>query len=47
MTVPLGSSAELPLRASEEERVTLQVEYARGMIDINKKAQELSVACRR
>lgn len=44
VSLPLGSSAELDLSAlPEEERVALQVEYARGMIDVNKRAQELGV----
>lgn len=44
VSVPLGTSSELDLSGlPEEERVALQVEYAKGMIDINKKAQELSV----
>ena len=44
VSLPLGSSAELDLSAlPEAERVALQVEYARGMIDVNKRAQELGV----
>ena len=42
--VLLGGSVDLDLSAlPEEQRVALQVEYARGMIEINKRAQELGV----
>lgn len=42
--LPLGKTAQLDLSAlPEAERTALQVEYARGQIDINKRAQELGV----
>ena len=44
VSLPLGTSAELDLSAlPEEQRVALHVEYSRGMIDLNRKAQELGV----
>ena len=44
VSLPLGSSAELDLSAlPEEERVALQVEYSRGVIDVNRKARELGM----
>ena len=40
----LNDSVELDLSAlPEEQRVTLQVEYARGMIDLDRRAKEIGV----
>lgn len=43
-TITLGKSASLDLsHLPEEVQVELQAEYAKGMIDLNKKAQELNI----